>query len=238
MATYNGGKYIREQVASILSQMDAEDELIISDDSSSDDTIEILQSFNDARIKIYRHKHNAAITSHNKNFYWASDNFQNALRHANGDIIFLCDQDDIWHPDKIAVCRSALERVDFIKHNYARIDTGGNIIKRHVYNADAYKSLSLIKSIWRLPFRGCCMAFKKKIIEKSLPFPDRCLQHDSWIGMNGILSRNNKFEFIDEDLIFHRVHDSNVSILASPNSLKYKIKYRLILLLQLIKRCL
>ena len=91
IATYNGEKYIRQQLNSVLIQLGENDEVIISDDSSSDATVEIVRSFNDSRIK---------LLVDNK-FSSPVRNFENALKYATGDYIFLCDQDDIWLPDKV-----------------------------------------------------------------------------------------------------------------------------------------
>ena len=106
MATYNGEKYIKEQVDSILKQLGPEDEIIVSDDGSKDATIETLRSYCDVRIKIYHHTSCGA-----NSFEKASSNFENALTKATGDIIFLSDQDDIWTDDKVKVM------VDGLKNN-------------------------------------------------------------------------------------------------------------------------
>ena len=87
MATYNGEKYLREQVGSILTQLGENDELVVSDDGSTDSTIDILKSYNDPRIKIFINTGRHGVNS----------NFENALRHADGDYIFLSDQDDKCH---------------------------------------------------------------------------------------------------------------------------------------------
>ena len=103
MATYNGGVYLKEQVDSILSQELEEGqqlELIVSDDNSTDNTIALLESYRDDRIKIFRHKPHARYRHYNA-LMSASKNFENAIAHASGDAIFLSDQDDVWYPQKI-----------------------------------------------------------------------------------------------------------------------------------------
>ena len=82
MATYNGEKYIAEQIRSILPQLSEDDEVIVSDDGSSDATLDIVRSFNDPRIRIVQNELEHGYTK----------NFENALNHANGDIIFISDQ--------------------------------------------------------------------------------------------------------------------------------------------------
>ena len=85
MATYNGEKYIQEQIDSILCQLSKDDELVISDDHSTDATCDIIKSYNDRRIKLFLNELAKGVTH----------NFENALLHSKGDIIFLADQDDV-----------------------------------------------------------------------------------------------------------------------------------------------
>lgn len=112
MATYNGGEYIREQISSILNQKfdhpeEISMELIFSDDGSTDDTIRIINSFNDDRIKLFRHtvrKNNRYFTS----AFACSTNFNFAISKATGDYIFISDQDDVWYDRKIEKTLAAL----------------------------------------------------------------------------------------------------------------------------------
>ena len=106
MATYNGEKYIREQVESILCQLGPEDEIVISDDGSKDHTIQMVDSL-DKRIKVFL----------NEGKHGVVPNFENALKHSSGDYIFFSDQDDIWSPDKVERCLHALEDSDLVVHN-------------------------------------------------------------------------------------------------------------------------
>ena len=99
MAAYNGEKYIKEQLESVLSQLDEQDEVIVSDDGSSDHTLDIVRSFGDERIHIYENELESGF----------SKNFENALNHAEGDLIFICDQDDVWKNNKIEVLLEAFE---------------------------------------------------------------------------------------------------------------------------------
>ena len=91
IASHNGEKYIKEQVDSILCQIGSDDEVVISDDGSTDKTLAILEAYNDPRIKVFRYVHPCM---YRYNFDYATHNFENALHHAKGDIIFLADQDD------------------------------------------------------------------------------------------------------------------------------------------------
>src|SRR5674476_13034 len=98
LTTYNGEEYILEQIQSILCQIGNDDEVIISDDGSTDHTLKILNKQEDHRIKIY----------HNNNSKGIISNIENALTYAKGDIIFLADQDDVWLPNKVRICSEAL----------------------------------------------------------------------------------------------------------------------------------
>lgn len=102
IATYQGEKYIREQLASILCQLDDADEIIVSDDGSTDRTLDIIRQMADHRIKIVEgpHRHSPTL------------NFERALQEARGDYIFLADQDDVWKPDKVQVCMKWLQEYD------------------------------------------------------------------------------------------------------------------------------
>ena len=105
MATYNGGKFIREQVDSILNQefkenQNVELELVVSDDGSTDDTIPILEAYHDPRIKIYHHRNGKKYKYLNATRA-CKCNFENAMSQAKGDYIFLTDQDDVWYSWKV-----------------------------------------------------------------------------------------------------------------------------------------
>ena len=91
LAAYNGEKYIEEQINSILCQLSLNDELLISDDGSTDKTIKIISDLNDPRIKLFKN-----------NFKSVQKNFEFLLQNSIGEIIFLSDQDDIWEKNKIS----------------------------------------------------------------------------------------------------------------------------------------
>ena len=90
MATYNGERFIVGQIRSILSQLNADDELIISDDGSTDDTTILIEGIGDKRITLL-----------NGGFHSPIKNFENAIKHAKGDVVYLSDQDDLWLPGRV-----------------------------------------------------------------------------------------------------------------------------------------
>lgn len=230
MATYNGEKYIMQQINSILYQLGAEDELIISDDMSSDKTISLINSFQDSRVKIYMHESNHGFVH----------NFENALSYAKGDIIFLSDQDDEWMPNKVEETLKALKDVDFVVSDCITVDQNNRIL-----SISRIEDFNIKTGFWNLMFRtrylGCCMAFKKRVLEAALPFPPNAflVEHDLWIA--AVAERYFKTALIYKPLIRYRRHGGNVSSGgmgkggSMPNKV-YRRIYRLIYLTIIRKR--
>lgn len=225
MATYNGENFIKEQIDSILLQLGQEDELIISDDSSSDSTLDIISSYSDSRIVIL------SGGQFNSPVY----NFENALKHSKGEYIFLSDQDDIWKPNRISTTMEIMlnNEIECVLCNRDIIDRQGNIIQSQVIETNPVKA-SMVRQIWHNPYMGCCMAFNRKLLDVALPFPENLPMHDLWIGLLGALRRKNAF--IKESLISYRRHGGNVTTGKSPFSVAYRISYRYKLYRALKKR--
>lgn len=226
MATYNGEKYIRKQLKSILCQLSKNDEIIISDDCSSDKTLDIIKEINDSRIKVYIHDENHGFVP----------NFENALKYAKGDYIFLSDQDDEWLPDKVSISLQYLKKCDFIVSDCITIDENNNVI-----DESRFKKYKIKKGFWRLMVKtrylGCCMAFNKKILKTVLPFPQKYyyMEHDLWIA--SVAEKYYKVELINKPLIYYRRHGNNVSDGGNGKgySLLNKINRRIYRLQQLYK---
>ena len=225
MATYNGEKYIKEQMDSILCQLSDIDEVIVSDDASTDSTISLLQSYNDPRIKIY-----------NNNSRHPSFNFENALKHAKGDIIFLADQDDKWLDGKVSIMTNALKVADLVLSDCYIGDEDLNIIHSSFFKI--YKcQTGWIKNIFKNSYIGCSIAFHRKILKRALPFPrEKHLLHDYWIGM--VAESFFHPITIPNKLMVYRRHDNNASPTTgvSNNSWNVKILIRFLILKGLILR--
>lgn len=135
MATYNREKFIKEQLDSILCQLGDNDELIISDDNSTDKTVEIINSYYDNRIKIYK----------NQLFNSPIFNFENAIKYATGDIIVRADQDDIWEYDKLEIVQKEFKKysneIMFMMCNGVCIDENQKMIKNDFFEK-SYKQIS------------------------------------------------------------------------------------------------
>ncbi len=232
VATHNGEKYIHQQLSSILSQLSPEDEVIISDDRSSDDTLSIIRSFDDARITILHHTPSTAKFK----IDYATRNFENALNHSKGEIVFLADQDDVWFPNKIETVMAALDNADIIMSDCTTTDPNLNIISKSYYQTERKFKQSILANIWKPAFLGACMAFKRDVVEKSLPFPPHGVGHDLWLGIIGL--KHFRFTFVNEPLIYYRRHSDTVTDGGKDNntSLWFKIKYRLYVLYAIVSR--
>mgnify|MGYP000992448809 CR=1 FL=1 len=218
IATYNGEKFIYDQLQSILDQLLENDEIIISDNYSSDKTIDIINSINDSRIKVYFFKKKNLIK-----------NFENTLSHAKGDYIFLSDQDDIWLPNKIKIMAKELSSHDLVVSDCIVVNKDLETMEPSFYGINKSKS-GFLKNIIKNSYLGCCMAFNRKILEASLPFPEDIPMHDWWIGLIGEIT--GKVVFLDNKLILFRRHNNNASITCkiSTFSLSKKVRWRFILI--------
>ena len=232
MATYNGQKYLREQVDSILSQLGAEDELVVSDDGSTDETLTILDSYADRRIKIYSHVKSAEKKK--SNMQVIAENFQFGLKHCNGEYIFLSDQDDIWLPGKVAKCMAWLQKYDLVNHDCRVVDENLNIVNPSYFSV-VHTKAGFIHNFVKFRYLGCCMAFRREILSYVLPLDDR-IAHDAWICYLTELLGNCKC--IPEPLLLYRRHGKNISTASqkSTNPIWYRVKYRIPYLWRILKR--
>jgi glycosyltransferase involved in cell wall biosynthesis len=234
VATYNGEKFIKEQIDSIINQLSNEDEIIISDDGSADKTLEILESYNDERIKIFHHKNDKSFRGKRlATFYYVTQNFENALMKASGDYIFLSDQDDIWKPNKVSEFKKLLEHHNVVMSSFEIINEKLEVTNKQFWTNVPYKK-NVMYNIAKIPFIGCCMAFRKEFINKYLPFPKGLLLHDIWLGIMGVSSRS--IAYINKPLISYRKHTNNVSATSgkSSNPIWLRVSYRLKMLCQYI----
>lgn len=224
IATYNGEKYLKEQLDSILFQLDDEDEIIVSDDSSTDSTLEIVYSYQDKRIRVFP----------NQNFHSPIYNFENAIKHAKGDYIFLADQDDIWLPHKIDSLLPHFVENDLVLSNATVVDASLGVVKERFYKENPLKGF--ITNLSFNPYTGCMLAINKNALKYILPFPSKIAMHDIWIGL--CCEMFGKVYFIDENLILYRRHGANLSAASETSVLPYtyRITYRMIVLKELIMR--
>ena len=214
IASYNGEKYIKAQLQSILKQLGDDDEIIISDDKSIDKTRSIIQSFCDSRISLIDGPQLGAMK-----------NFENALLHSKGEYIFLSDQDDVWLDDKVSLMLANLERFDLVLSDCRVVDSNLNVINPSYFSVLRPRT-GVVNNIIRNHYLGCCMAFKRSVLKYALPFPNNVIMHDIWIGL--CADAFGKVGIINQPLMLYRRHDNTVSFAAgvSKNSLSFMVKYR------------
>lgn len=225
MATYNGERYLRGQVSSIIKQLGTDDEIVVSDDKSTDSTLEIVRSFNDSRIRIVE----GPAMGHPRY------NFENALNHCKGDYIFLCDQDDVWNDNKVKVFMEFLNTHDLVVSDCSVIDGTGHEIAPSFQAEKPSIQYGFWNNLVKNHYLGCCMAFRKELLGVILPFPSKISQHDIWIGLCAE-AFDFKIRFIPDKLMGYRRYDNNFSQGSTDFSLYFKLSSRAYFCLMIMKR--
>ena len=175
----------------------------------------------------------------NKGDHGYTPNFENALRNAHGDYIFLSDQDDIWMPDKVEACMKYLKVNDFVVSDALIVD-GDNKPLFDSFCEQRKSKFGFLNTLIRFSYLGCCFAFRRKVLSKALPFPKNHIlcTHDNWLAL--VSTAFYKSAFIPLPLIRYRRYGGNASSGAknANKSILFMIHYRLYLLFHLIGRCL
>lgn len=225
VATYNGSKFIQEQLRSILLQLSENDEVIVSDDGSTDETVELIDGMMDTRIKWAGKTGGLGVIK----------NFERALRAANGDVIFLSDQDDIWLEGKVDKSIGALDNALMVITDCIVVNKNREVLDDSFFLLRK-SGPGLVKSILKNTYLGCCMAFKRELLEVALPIPTNAGMHDIWLG--NVAAAIGRVAFIDERCLLYRRHGMNHSQTAelSNNSTLKKIHLRLNLISNLVVR--
>ncbi|MET1088095.1 MAG: glycosyltransferase [Arthrobacter sp.] len=203
MAAYNGARHIEEQVRSILPELGANDELIIVDDCSQDDTVEIIRGIGDGRIRLDPADSNAGYVR----------TFERALGSARGEYIFLSDQDDVWLPGRVERMISAMDGKDMVVSNCRHFDGPlGSFHEIRLRSQDSTRAVRNILGIvvgYRLHW-GCAMAIRRRLLAQVLPFPSYMKEsHDQWVATVGNVNRS--IIYLEEDTILHRLHGDNLT---------------------------
>lgn len=223
MATYNGEKYIKEQIKTILDCLEENDELVISDDGSTDNTLCIINSFNDDRIVLIKGPRKGI-----------KQNFANAIKNTSGEYIFLSDQDDIWEKDKVTEVIKCFEKENctLVVHDAEVVDENLNMVMSSYYS---YRNSGkgIIKNIYKNTYIGCCMAFLSKAKKYVLPIPNDIEMHDQWIGI--LNDKYGKTYFSTKKLIKYRRHSLNNSQMNHYGIIKM-IKNRLTFIVRYMER--
>lgn len=227
MATYNGERFITEQLASILGQLGERDEIIISDDSSTDSTAALAGRFQDPRLTLLE----------DNGFHNPMYNIENAINSSRGEIIVLSDQDDIWLGNKLPVVRDWFSRkkagINLLVLDGQIINEEGAVLHESLFEG-LHAGRGVMKNIYRNTYMGCCMAFSRELLHVALPFPTNIPMHDSWLGLLGELY--GTVEFIPEKTLQYRRHSSNTSL--GTFAMAQQIKWRFFLAYHLTRKVL
>jgi len=202
LCTFNGARFLQEQVESILQQTYPIAELIISDDASTDTTPEIIERMvlRDSRIRFIRLKNNIGFSA----------NFQQAMSLANSELIATADQDDVWHPEKIArmvvafAPDASLIYCDSVKFTQSiPIDPRPSLRNKKIEGSDPRK-IAVFNTV-----SGHAMLIRKELLAIAFPLPAD-VYYDWWLAV--VAMTNNRVQFLPDVLVYRRVHDRNVTL--------------------------
>lgn len=224
MATYNGEKYIHEQIQSIQNQAFRNWRLIISDDGSQDNTTKIIREIAqyDDRIHLINTVKQGGVIS----------NFNTALSYSNAHYIFLADQDDIWVDNRLNIMLEKfkeLEKKDpdnghMMFTDLELVDSDLKQISPSFYqynSLDPYNNMKPYMLIWRSTVYGCSTIFNRNLLNQALPIPEYASMHDQWLAL--LAQKNESLFYYDFKSIKYRQHASN-AVGGAGNSLVGKIK--------------
>ena len=208
MATYNGRKYLKKQIDSILNQTYSDFRLLISDDASTDSTLKILEEYEkkDSRVEIYSHEKNLGVVA----------NFEFLINKVRSEYFMFADQDDVWEPDKIEKSLKKLEETgsDLVYTDLEVVDDKLNQIEPSFWKQKGfYDKITKYNSFESLYLNnyinGCTMLCKSSWINDFLPLPktSKYVIHDYWIAL--VVSHRGKMAYIEKPTIKYRQHGKN-----------------------------
>lgn len=221
MAVYNGEKYLESQLSSILPQLGLYDQIIVVNDCSQDQSMEIIKNMKDSRIKVIENDVNLGVIR----------SFERAIKASTGAYIFLSDQDDIWHPKKVERVLDAASKVPSfcIVSDAKVVDENLNVLENsffQLFNSGRGVRKNFVKNT----YLGCCMSFDSRVKEWILPFPKNIPIHDHWMGL--IIDAVGGVYFLPEALTYYRRHGKNVTSLSRFGLMRV-IKNRVLLLISM-----
>lgn len=226
LASYNGGKFIREQLDSILQQSYTNWELLICDDGSTDNTLEIVSEY-------YAKDNRINVIPKDPKSQGASQNFGNLLKEAllrEWNFVMFADQDDFWQSNKVKITLDAmLEMQDLDKSprlvycDFEYADGQMNALKSETdKNISNWKEPNLPRLLAQNNIYGCTMMLNRVLAEEVSPIPQWVENHDYWISL--VASLTGEIYHVRERLMLYRQHSNNVSGHYSDNSFKKRFQ--------------
>lgn len=216
LGAHNGERFVGEQISSILAQTRPVDEIVLSDDASSDRTVEIVES----AVADHLAKHGVApelVILCNDPPLHVTKNFEQALVRSTGDLVALCDQDDMWHPERIERLAARFEdpQVLFVFSNARQVDAEGEYLGHDLFEALAMSpgERGLIEQgrafeqfMRRNLATGATAMLRRSLVDLATPFPEAWL-HDEWLAL--VAAAFDGVRMHDEALTDYRQHGNN-----------------------------
>lgn len=212
LCTYNGERFIEQQLSSILGQSQPVDEIVVSDDGSTDGTVEIVRRVVSGNsgpgLKILQNSSALGVTA----------NFEQAMAACTGEFICLSDQDDIWMPDRVEL---ALEKfrerpeLQLVHSNAELVNEQGESLGEDLFRAIGFSRLERKRIrkgqafgvlLRRNVVTGATVMIRRELFEQSRPFPTSWV-HDEWLAVNA--GSSGQIDFLDQRLVSYRQHESN-----------------------------
>ena len=213
MATYNGERFVADQLLSLLQQEYPHIHIYIRDDGSTDQTVNIIEDF------CSKYPQNITFIQDGKKNLGATQNFAALMEYSTASYICFSDQDDIWMKDKVQWMMGIMEKTEkqhpgvpvYVFSDLTVADTNMNITHRSLNQRDGLsprKTATNQLLMQNVPY-GCATMINRELLLKSLPIPKDALLHDHWMAL--VASLFGKITYLDEPLVLHRIHDNNAS---------------------------
>ena len=214
LPTYNGGYYLEGLLDSIINQSIKNWRLMIRDDSSTDNTVEIILEY------INRFPDKIMLIENDGNRIGFLNNYSKLLEASDAEYIMFCDQDDIWLPDKI---EKSIQKINYLENKFGKdipllvhsdltvVDEKLRVIEKSFWkyrNLNPNKNSSLSRLLVQNVVTGCTIIMNKKLRDISIPIPANAIIHDWWFSLTAVAF--GKIDFIREPLILYRQHENNV----------------------------
>lgn len=206
MATYGGAAFVGEQVRSILAQLRDGDELVVVDDASKDDTVAVVRSIDDGRIRLVESPVNRGYVR----------TFESALRECRHDLLLLADQDDVWPSGRLDAMVAALASTDVVAGNLVLLGSGRALSSPFGAEGWALRAADSTRHARNVggilagmrPYYGCAMGLRRSALETVMPFPSFLTEsHDLWLALCGNL--RGSITHLEDVVVLRRVHDTN-----------------------------
>lgn len=216
LGTHNGERFVGEQVASILAQTRPVDEIVLSDDASTDRTVEIVER----AVAEHRELQGRApelVVLRNDPPLRVTKNFEQALLATTGDLVALCDQDDVWHPERVAALAAVFDdpAVLLVFGNARQVDADGAYLGHDLFDAIGMSAgeRALVESgrayeafLRRNLATGATVMLRRSLVDQAAPFPEAWL-HDEWLAV--LAAAQGGVRMLDRALTDYRQHGNN-----------------------------